>query len=1659
MSELKTVAIKGQGEAHKASLLKQVQAILAERSSPARASQAEYFAQAFLRRVPGEELRKVSAATAATVIGQLMKFAGSRPPGEARVRVFNPDPKRDGWTSKHTIVEMVNDDMPFIVDTANLVLAEMGITVHRMVHPVVHIVRDKRGRARGFYATADGKGAPESIIHMEIDRQGDESTLEKITQKLETALGHVRAAVEDWPEMVSRADEAVSSLEQWAGACGPGLLDESREFLEWIRDDHFIFLGARDYTVRRGKDDSTLDVVEGSGLGLLRESGRMVRSRPLATLADGAMTERDHPLIVTKTRARSTVHRGGYMDYIGVLQFDRRGRIVGERRFIGLFTSNAYFRRVKDTPLLRPKVERVLEESNLRPGSHARKSLVHILETLPRDDLLQASVEEISSIAHAVLNLQDRKRVRLLVRRERFSRFFSALVFIPRDHFNTENRERIQDILKRAYQGETLDYEVRISESPLARLQVIIRPKPGADPQPDVAMLEQKLVDAVRSWHDHLADALVQKYGEDTGLAWADAFGKAFPAAYVEDVSPWVASYDVERIASLEDQDDLQMSLYRPRRKDAGLLRFKLFKRGRAIPLSEVLPILENLGLKVLNERPYQLEFADGEDIWVQDYDMTWTGRGELPLDIVREPFIETFEQVWRGVSTSDGFNRLVLACRLDWRQVKVLRAYCKYLLQTGMPFSLDYMATTMARHPVPARLLVELFEAYFDPARDDESDYRRELAAKHLARDLERVLPADGQGDSVLAEYLQDVVDQRGAGDRAAAAKSLRRAFRRSLNAVRSIDEDRILQAFFGIIRATLRTNGFQLSADGGNHDYISFKFDSSKVPELPRPRPYREIWVFSPRVEGIHLRMGPIARGGLRWSDRPEDFRTEVLGLMKAQNVKNTMIVPVGAKGGFVPRRLPETGGRDAVIAEGTACYRVFINALLDITDNLDGETVVPPKDVVRRDPDDPYLVVAADKGTATFSDIANGIAQSRGFWLGDAFASGGSVGYDHKGMGITAKGAWEGVKRHFREMGTDIQSEPFTVVGIGDMSGDVFGNGMLLSKHIRLRAAFNHLHIFIDPQPDEAASYRERRRLFRLPRSSWTDYDPALISEGGGVFSRQEKSVPISRQVREWLSIEDRELSPDELISALLKAPVDLLWNGGIGTYVKSSRESNADVGDLANNPLRVNGGALRCRVVGEGGNLGMTQLGRIEYARAGGRVNTDFIDNSAGVDCSDHEVNIKILLEQAREAGTLSLDDRNALLAAMTDEVSDLVLRSNYLQTQAISMMERLSADRLGAKQRFISVLEDQGLLDRDLEYLPDDDELTDRRQRGEGLLRPELSVLLSYAKIRLYQELLDSDVPEDPFLSAELPRYFPEPLREPYGELMLGHRLKREIVATQVTNSLVNRMGVSFVLRMREDTGASAPEVARAYTVARELLDARDFWQRVEAADNKVAATVQLDALLVMWQQLRQVTRWVANRKGGADDVEAVIRRLQPGFETMQKHLLRSLHDDERARFEADEARYVEAGFAKRFSRRIAMLPFLPPILDVVETSVRLDVAVGVVADVYRGLGDDLSLRWLRVQVERLGVTSQWQAQARGNLRDELFEHHRELAEIVIRTHAGAEDPLADWKAAHAAPVERVVDMMADMRKLPDMDYATVSVAVHSLDQLLTTADG
>jgi len=1615
---------------------------------------AQSFAAMLYERVPTAELVSVDPVVRAHMAAHLFEFFQEKKSNQPKLRIFNPTEKANGWSGDHTVIEIINTDGPFLVDSVVLALNALGISAQLIIHPVMLVKRNSEGLLESI--DRDGKDGfvAESIMHVEIDHQRQSARLERIEKAIRSGLTELQYAVRDWQPMVAQARAIANDLAGTHSDMSPEQVSELSAFLNWLADDHFTFLGYREYVIEDQGKDRVLRALADSGLGILHADRLETPSRSLKDLARGAdQRNRSEPIIITKTNALSKVHRQGYMDYISVLYFGEDGRVEREKRIIGLFTSGAYIRRCQDTPLVRRKVDQVMSQSGLRPNSHAGKALLHILETLPREELFQATTVELLDLGIGILDLQERSQTRVFIRRERFGRFFSCLVFIPRERFNTENRLKIQQILKRALKGQNIDFAVQVGESNLARVHVVVRPKEYSATDVDIERIEDKIKAAIRRWDDELEDILIKAHGAEQGSAWAKQFARAFPASYVEDVSPAVAQFDVANMAQLDGEDDLALSLYRPKTRDTSILRFKIFKQTHPIPLSDVLPMLENLGARIVSERPYELKLADGRVVWIQDFDMRPPAGFDYKLEHVRGHFQDAFERVWRGESENDGLNRLVLLARMTWRQVALLRAISKYLLQTKMPYSQAYMEQTLTSSPLVARLLVEYFEARFSPDRSQETKKHRQNAEKALQAQCLALV--DQMGDSVLSEYIEEACQLRGEGDQTSLYNVLRLAIDRALDSVQSADQDRILRAYAQFIEATLRTSFYQLDDAGAPKAYVGFKLESGKLQELPKPKPYREIWVYSPRVEGIHLRGGPVARGGLRWSDRREDFRTEVLGLMRAQMVKNTMIVPVGAKGGFFAKRLPDPEHRDAYREEGIGAYRIFISALLDITDNLDGETIIAPERVVCHDEPDPYLVVAADKGTASFSDIANAISVERGFWLGDAFASGGSNGYDHKKMGITAKGAWESVKRHFRELGLDTQSEPFSVVGIGDMAGDVFGNGMLLSEHILLKGAFNHRHIFLDPDPDPKAGYAERRRLFELPGSGWSDYNAQLISKGGGVFSRQAKTIDLSPEVQQWLGIESDSIGPQALIQAMLKAPVDLLWNGGIGTYIKGSKESHSDVGDLANNQVRVNGNEVQARVIAEGGNLGLTQLGRIEYALAGGRINTDFIDNSAGVDCSDHEVNIKILLDQAVESGKLRSKDRNQLLESMTEEVSGLVLRSNTLQTQAISVMSAMTGDRLGSEAHFIAMLEGQGVIDRALENLPDEETLKDRVANGLGLTRPELSLLLSFSKITLYQDLLASDVPEDAYLSRELEAYFPKALQGKFKELMPEHKLRREIIATRVTNSIVNRMGAHFATRVKEDTGANSATMAKAFTVAREILLARPFWDAIESLDNLVPASVQTMALLEMWKLLRHVTRrLIALPEGYHIDISSQVARFGPGMREYATSLESILPQEMKADLLARQDELVASGMPKALAFEVARMPYMHAALDIVDESMAQANEVVPVAKLHFELLGHLHLQWLRSSVESLPVEKPWHAHARGHLREQLFQHHRQLTMRVLQEYGDCDQAIDAWFENHRPEVSRTCLMLDEMVNSNASDYPSLQVAIAGIEQLL-----
>ncbi|MFF6913298.1 NAD-glutamate dehydrogenase domain-containing protein [Streptomyces sp. NPDC012466] len=1565
------------------------------------------------------------------------RLAENRPQGTANVRVHTPTVEENGWTCSHSVVEVVTDDMPFLVDSVTNELTRQGRGIHVVIHPQFVVRRDVTGKLIEVLSTPATGDLPhdahvESWIHVEIDRETDRADLKQITADLLRVLSDAREAVEDWGKMREAAIRLAEGLpDEPIPADLPGpQVEEARELLRWLADDHFTFLGYREYRLR---DDDSLAAVPGTGLGILRADPQHAgeESHPVSPSferlpADARAKAREHKLLVlTKANSRATVHRPSYLDYIGVKKFDAEGNVIGERRFLGLFSSAAYTESVRRVPVIRRKVEEVLERAGFSPNSHDGRDLTQILETYPRDELFQTPVDELRAIVTSVLYLQERRRLRLYLRQDEYGRYYSALVYLPRDRYTTAVRLRIIEILKEELGGISVDFTAWNTESILSRLHFVVRVPQGTElpelSDSDKERIEARLVEAARSWEDAFAEALNAELGEEHAAEAMRRYAHAFPEGYKADHNPRAAVADLVHLEQLnaEADEDFALSLYEPVGAAPEERRFKIYRTGDAISLSAVLPVLNRLGVEVVDERPYELRCSDRSVAWIYDFGlrMPRSNGGDHFGDDARERFQDAFAATWTGKAENDGFNALVLSAGLTWRQAVVLRAYAKYLRQAASTFSQDYMEDTLRNNVHTTRLLVSLFEARMSPDRQ---------RAGHEIVDA-------------LLEEVDAALDQ-----------------------VASLDEDRILRSFLTVIKATLRTNFFQEAAGGKPHDYVSMKFDPQAIPDLPAPRPAFEIWVYSPRVEGVHLRFGKVARGGLRWSDRREDFRTEILGLVKAQMVKNTVIVPVGAKGGFVAKQLPDPSvDRDAWLAEGIASYKTFISALLDITDNMVAGEVVPPADVVRHDEDDTYLVVAADKGTATFSDIANGVAENYNFWLGDAFASGGSAGYDHKGMGITARGAWESVKRHFRDMGVDTQTEDFTVVGIGDMSGDVFGNGMLLSEHIRLVAAFDHRHIFIDPNPDAATSYAERRRLFELPRSSWEDYDKELLSAGGGIFPRTAKAIPVNAHIREALGIEAKvtKLTPADLMKAILHAPVDLLWNGGIGTYVKSSAESNADVGDKANDAIRVDGKDLRVKVVGEGGNLGLTQLGRIEFALHGGRINTDAIDNSAGVDTSDHEVNIKILLNGLVTDGDMTVKQRNKLLAEMTDEVGRLVLRNNYAQNTAIGNALAQSSAMLHAQQRFMKHLVREGHLDRALEFLPTDRQIRERLAQGQGLTGPETAVLLAYTKITVAEELLHTSLPDDPYLKGLLHAYFPTELREQFSDRLDGHPLRREITTTVLVNDTVNTGGTTYLHRLREETGASLEEIVRAQTAARAIFRQSPVWDGVEALDNKVEAEVQTRIRLHARRLVERGTRWLLNNRPQPLELAGTVDFFAERVEQVWGQLPKLLRGADLEWYQKIYDELTGVGVPDELATRVAGFSSAFPTLDIVSIADRMGREPLDVAEVYYDLADRLRITQLMDRIIELPRSDRWQSMARAAIREDLYAAHAALTADVLAVGDGTSTPeqrYKAWEQKNAAILGRARTTLEEIQSSDAFDLANLSVAMRTMRTLLRT---
>jgi glutamate dehydrogenase len=1588
-------------------------------------------------------------------------FVSEKPRAGHKVRVRG-EPASAGRTGA-SVVEILNDDMPFLVDSVMGELQARGFAVRQLLHPIFKTERDAAGRLKAVLGPGDqnwSDGRQESYIAIHLAKPLSEAVQADLVGTLSAILDEVRAAVADWKPMLRLVEVAARRLEEAPANLPAGVLAESVAFLRWLAAGNFTFLGAREYRLAGNGEAGTLAPATAEGLGLLRDPEVHVPSR---AAGHAGTTPGSLPLLITKASVPARVHRRVYMDCVSVRTYRPLGDPDGEVRFVGLFTSRAYTASPGETPLLRHKVASVLALSGHPAASHDGKALLNVLETFPRDELFQIETEDLRQWGEGILDLETRPRVRVFARIDRFERFVTVLVYAPRDRYTSDARERIGALLAEAYRGRVATFYPYFTDGPLVRVQFVIARGEGATPRVDTGTLEERIADIVRTWDDRLIEAIAAHGPQSEALR--AKYGAAFPAGYAATYPAERALGDIARIERLGPQLPVAIDFYREPGEPASRLHAAVYRFGGPISLSQRVPVLENLGFRAIDEQSFVLSprFLDGpRAVTLHDMVLETADGAPIDLGVHHERLDACFRAVFGGEADNDNFNRLVVSAGADWRSVAVLRACAAYLRQLGSPFGPRYIADTLHRHAGVTRDLLELFHLRFDPDRKLD------------------------------------------ASERTAAEEQIRRRIEGALAAVPSLDEDRILRQVLNLIGAMVRTNFYQRGTDqnprgsnpsayrfarGGGGEgsdpmyprgegakeiqvransyppTIAFKFDSGAVEAAPQPRPFREIWVYSPRVEGVHLRFAPIARGGIRWSDRAQDFRAEVLGLVRAQRVKNAVIVPSGAKGGFLPKQLPRAGGRDEIQAEGIAAYRLFIASLLDITDNVKDGRIVPPPRVVRHDGDDAYLVVAADKGTATFSDIANEISLAHDFWLGDAFASGGSAGYDHKAMGITARGAWECVKRHFREMDIDVQRQPFRVVGVGDMSGDVFGNGMLLSEQIRLIAAFDHRDIFVDPDPDAAAGFAERRRLFQLPRSSWQDYDRTKISNGGGVFSRSAKAIPLSEQMKALLGLGATSVTPADLIRAILKCRTDLLWFGGIGTYLRASAERDEDVGDRANDTVRVTAAELKAKVVGEGANLGVTQRGRIEIGQHGGRINTDFIDNSAGVNTSDQEVNIKIALQPATRAGALLEDARLRLLADMTEDVAAASLRNNYQQSLALSLAERRSVQDMPDYALLMRALEANGLLDRAIEALPSEMELQERSRTGRGLTRPELAVLLSYAKIALQHDLLESPVPDEPQLESWLTGYFPPLLRERFGAAIRGHSLRREIVALGLTNAVVNRGGPAMAVRLAAETGRITADVALAFMAVREVFDLPRLWQRIDALDGSVGGEAQLRLYGATRDLVNAQTLWFLRRgkssEGGPDDrldrpdrpyrptdLAGLIAHHKTGLAALAEALSSVVPPARRSHIERRAADLEADGIPGDLAGDIAGIDALAQAPAITEIALAMGRPVPETARIHFEVGERLCIDDLAARGAAIPTADQYDRLAIAHALAQLTAAHAVFTRAAIG--AGGSGPWVSGLGERLAHVERIVAEAAGQGTLT---VSRLSVAAGALDEL------
>ena len=1582
--------------------LEQLSERIAERVAAERVPTVRAFAQAYTRRLSPGDLAGLTVDELLEQVLAVFELADGRRADEVAVRVFNPSLAEDGHQALGTVVDVATLDSPFLFDSVNEELEARELAIRRVIHPVVGVVRGADGHIERIVPVREAE-VRESVMHFEVDRRLSKRDTADLQERITAILGDVHLVVRDFQPMRDRAGRMIEIAREGSVLYGADEVAETVAFLDWLLDLNFVFLGYREYDLVDLPGGRALVAAPGSGLGILSKSGWSAYEEPV--LLDSiepalrARIEGGDLLIYSKTNRLSTVHRRARMDYIGVRRVSPDGRIVGEARMVGLFTSKAYMEPASKTPVLHRKLHQILDAEDLIEGSHDYKSVVSIFESFPKDELFAASVEELRTQVMGLLVLQEQQHVRLFVRRDLYGRSVSLLVALPRDRFNADVRRKLQDLFLARFAGSSIDYHLSITESGLAQIHFTVHVAKGEIPDVAFDELERQVAEIARTWDDRLLARLEQLHGP-LGRGLFERWAPRFPEYYKSSTGVDLAAEDIVRFEELEEGDEaFVVGLANETEEGETLTRVRLYKLGGKIQLSDFVPILEALGLRVVEEWATHLVGVDDE-LFLHDFGVL--GADGLPLDVAAcgARISACISAVWRGECESDSLNRLVVSAGLDWRQVEILRAYRKYHHRVSAGFPVEYKNDAFAAYPNVSAQLVQLFELRFVPS---------------LERDPEAV-------ESLRVKILAD------------------------LDAVVSLEQDRILRNALGLVDATVRTNVYKPGRTA-----LSFKFRSGLVPEMPKPTPLYEIFVYSPEMEAIHMRGGKVARGGIRWSERRQDYRTEVLGLMKAQMVKNAVIVPTGSKGGFVLKRA--ITDPKALKEDVTRQYVTFMRGLLDLTDNLEGGSVVHPEHVVVDDEDDTYLVVAADKGTATLSDTANAVAAEYGFWLGDAFASGGSAGYDHKALGITARGAWESVKRHFREIGTDVMTTPFTVVGIGDMSGDVFGNGMLLSDQICLVAAFDHRHVFVDPNPNPALGFAERTRLFGLPSSTWDDYDRSAISAGGGVWSRTAKHIPLSPEARLALGADGEFLTPDDLISAILRAPVDLLWNGGIGTYVKSARESHQDVGDRVNDGLRVDGAELRCRVVAEGGNLGFTQRGRIEYAQTGGRINADFVDNSAGVDCSDHEVNLKILMGTASRRGDLSLEQRNGLLHEVEQDVVEHVLYDNFLQAQILSQEAELSAGRMEVFEDLMQSLEGEDALDRELEALPNGEEMAERRRVGRGLARPELAVLLAYAKQSLANALLRSSLPDSQYLEQDLRGYFPPLIVERFGHLLPEHPLRRELIATIVANDVVNSQGITFVTRLVAETGAEASDVVRAYRIARDVTGAVQRWEAIEGLVGQLEPAV-LDELLAGVDRLVElVSRWyLVNAPGqlgrAIDAAQGPFQLLAEVLPTVVSSQWR--HDRERVAWQL-----MDRGVPEETAMRHAFQPALVHGPNVIAVSTQTGLPIDDVARAFFLIGEAVYVDWLESRLGGVVTSNRWHRWALQAVEDDLLLVRGQMAERVLSESPGApvEDAVAAFLDARAEAFSRLARFMRALAVEEVSDLAAVTVAVRQIRSL------